>query len=269
MSHHYGFFEYVTVAEKQARNRKAIEKLRKKNPHIAPVVISGKRLAATWWGKAWGDNLESYSDYANRMGRGRSYVRHGAILDLQITPAKITALVQGSENKPYEINIAIKPLNKDAWKKIAEACEGKIESLQELMEGGFPKALNELFTAKGKGLFPAPGEITLQCSCPDYATMCKHVAATLYGVGARLDEDPGLFFVLRDVNMDDLVSKAIAQKSETLLKKSGRRSSRIIDSDDILGMFGIEMEVEKPEMKEGIAKKKVAGKRGRKPKDNT
>jgi len=173
---YYGFYEYVSVAEKKARNQKAIEKLRKKNPDIAPVVISGNKLAKTWWGKAWDDNLESYSDYANRMDRGRSYVRHGAILDLLITPAKVTAIVQGGEKRPYEINIAIKPLNKDAWEKITKACEGKIESLQELIEGRFPKALIELFTAKGKGLFPAPKEITLHCSCPDYATMCKHVA---------------------------------------------------------------------------------------------
>ena len=268
MRYHYGYFEYVSVAEKKVRNQKAIEKLRKKNPDIAPVVISGKKLAATWWGIAWNDNLESYSDYANRMGRGRSYVRHGAILDLQIAPAKITALIQGSEKKPYEITIAIKPLTKAAWEQITKACEGKIESLQELIDGKFPKALSELFTARGVGLFPAPKEITLGCSCPDYATMCKHVAAALYGVGARLDENPALFFILRNVNIDELVSKAIVQKSETLLKKSAKKSGRVIEEDDISDMFGIEMEVEneKPSTAQGIGRTKVAVKRGRKPK---
>lgn len=241
---YYGFPEYVTVAEKKARNQKAIEKLRKKDPCITPVVVNGRKLARTWWGKAWNDNLERYSDYSNRIGRGSSYIRHGAVLDLKIAPGTVTALVQGSGKKPYRIEIAIQPLGKNTWEIITKACEGKIESLQELIEGKFPKALDELFTAKGKGLFPAPKEISLNCSCPDWANMCKHVAAALYGVGARLDENPGLFFVLRNVNIDELVSKAILQKSETLLKKSGRKSIRVIDNDDISAMFGIDMEAE-------------------------
>ncbi len=240
----YGYPKYVTVAEKRAKVQKSLEKLRSKHPDIAPVIIDGTKLAKTWWGKAWNDNLESYSDYSNRIGRGRSYVRHGAVLDLQITQGKIAALVQGSETKPYRIEIAIQPLAKDTWETITKACEGKIDSLQELINGRFPKALADLFTAQGKGIFPAPKEISLNCSCPDWATMCKHVAAVLYGAGARLDENPALFFVLRNVHIDDLVSKAIAQKSETLLKKSGRKSVRVIDNDDISAMFGIEMEAE-------------------------
>lgn len=244
MSYDYGYGEYVTAAEKKARNQKSIEKLRKKDSGISPVVISGRKLARTWWGKAWNDNLERYSDYENRIGRGSSYVRQGAVLDLKIAPRMITALVQGSRKKPYQIDIAIQPLDNSTWKAITRACEGKIESLQELIEGKFPEALSELFTAKGKGLFPAPKEISFNCSCPDWASMCKHVAAALYGVGARLDENPALFFVLRNVNIDELVSKAISQRSETLLKKSGRKSSRAIDNDDISAMFGIDMEEE-------------------------
>lgn len=254
---YYGYPEYVTVAEKRAKAQKSLEKLKKKNPDIAPISIDGRKLARTWWGKAWNDNLESYSDYANRLGRGRSYVRHGAVLDLKITPGKVTALVQGSNSKPYRIDIAIEPLSKKTWETITQACEGKIDSLQELIDGKFPKALAELFTAQGKGLFPTPKEISLNCSCPDWATMCKHVAAVLYGVGARLDENPTLFFILRNVNIDELVAKAIVQKSETLLKKSGRKSGRVIDNDDISAMFGIEMETEN----EKIAPKK-ANKRG-------
>ena len=259
MSFNYdnGFPEYVTVAEKKAKNQKAIDKLRKKETNIEPVIISGRKLARTWWGKAWNDNLERYSDYSNRIGRGSSYVRNGAVLDLKITPGKITALVQGSKRKPYQIDIDIQPLSKSTWENITKACEGKIESLQELIEGKFPKALDELFTAKGMGLFPSPKEISFNCSCPDWANMCKHVAAALYGVGARLDENPGLFFVLCNVNIDELVSKAISQKSETLLKKSGRKSSRVIENDDISAMFGIEMEVENEKVvpKERIKRK--------------
>ena len=244
MSNYNGFPEYVTVAEKRERAKRAVEKLKKKNPDIAPIVIEGRKLARTWWGKAWNDNLERYSDYANRIGRGRSYVRHGAVLDLLITPGKIAALVQGSGTKPYKVEIVIQPLDKTMWGHITKACEGKIDSMQELLDGKFPKALAELFTEKGKGLFPDPKQISLNCSCPDWASMCKHVAAVLYGVGARLDENAGLFFVLRDVVMDDLVAQAIAGKSETLLGKAGRKSRRVIDSDNISAMFGIEMDLD-------------------------
>ncbi len=238
----YGFYEHVSADEEKERNKKAVEKLMKKNPGIAPIVVSGRKLASTWWGKSWNGNLESYSDYSNRIGRGRSYILHGAVLDLQIASGKVSALVQGSRRAPYEVVIDIKPLGKAAWDKLVKACEGKIESLQELLEGRFPKALDEMFTAKGKGLFPTPEEIRFGCSCPDYATMCKHVAAALYGVGTRLDENPALFFVLRNVNVDELISKAIVQKSETLLSKSGRKSGRVIEGNNLSAMFGIEMD---------------------------
>ena len=242
MSYYSGFKEYVSVAEKKEKILKSREKLKKKNPDIAPVIISGRKLARTWWGIAWNDNLESYSDYANRIGRGRSYVRNGAVLDLQITPGNIRALVQGNRKKPYQVDIAIQPLAKDTWEAITKACEGKIDSLQELIEGKFPKALSELFTVQGKGLFPAPEEISLNCSCPDWAYMCKHVAAVLYGIGARLDDNLELFFILRKVKIDVLISTAINQKSQTLLEKANTKSHRIIDDADISGMFGIDME---------------------------
>lgn len=283
----YGFYEHTSVEEEKERNKKAVEKLAKKNPGLAPVVISGRKIASTWWGKSWNGNLESYSDYSNRIGRGRSYILHGAVLDLQIAPGKVSALVQGSRKAPYKVEIVIKPLDKVAWVNTVNACEGKIESLQELLEGRFPKALEEMFTAKGKGLFPSPKEINFDCSCPDYATMCKHVAATLYGVGTRLDENPALFFVLRNVDVEDMISKALVQKTETLLIKLKRKSGRMIEGDDLSDMFGIEMDeitasikeqkykaiiaAEKPAMKEQkILSKgedsKFPEKRGRKPK---
>jgi Uncharacterized conserved protein len=255
----YGYFaEYIPVAEKRERAQKSIEKLKKKNPNISPVIITGRKIARTWWGESWNDNLESYSDYSNRIGRGRSYVRHGAVLDLKITQGNISALVQGSGTKPYQVDISIKPLQKDVWEAIAKDCAGKIESLQELIEGKLPKALSDLFTAKGKGLFPSPKEIELQCSCPDWANMCKHVAAVLYGVGSRLDDDAGLFFVLRNINIEELISETINKKSKTLLEKSETRSRRILDETDISGMFGIDMETEfKAEVKETVRKKTV------------
>ena len=242
MSFNGGFGPYVSVAKKREKALKKIEKLRKKNPDITPVIITGSKLATTWWGNSWNKNLESYCDYANRIQRGRTYVRNCAVLDLKITQGNISALVQGSETKPYKVNISISSLNKDVWQDMIKECSGKIESLQELIEGRFPSALSKLFTIKGRGLFPAPKEISFNCSCPDYADMCKHVAAALYGVGARLDEDPGLFFMLRNVNTQDLISESINKKSQGMIEKSKTKSRRVIEETDISDMFGIDLD---------------------------
>ena len=236
---YYGDYNYVTAGEREAKRQKSIEKLRKKNPDIKPVIITGRKIVRTWWGKAWIDNLSRYSDYSNRLGRGSSYVRQGAVLDLGITPGKITALVQGSRATPYKVEITITSLAPDIWKNITEICRGKIESLQELIEGKFPESLGDLFTTVNKGLFPSPKDISLVCNCPDWAVMCKHVAAVLYGVGSRMDDDPSLFFLLRNVRIDDLISKTVTEKSEKLIKKSDAKSSRVID-DDISEVFGID-----------------------------
>ncbi len=253
-----GFPRYVSVAEKRARARRKLEQLRKKHPDIRPVVIAGNALVRTWWGKAWNGNLGKYADYANRIGRGRSYVRHGAVLDLQIKPGQINALVQGSRGSPYTVTIKIKPITEPIWQQIKTACAGQLASLQELLAGRFPKGLAELFTAKGSGLFPAPQEIDFRCSCPDYAYMCKHVAAVLYGIGTRLDEDPSLFFVLRKMKMDDLITQAVQDKSERLLKQAKKKTARVIDDADLGEVFGIEMESAAAPEKEGTAAQMAA-----------
>ncbi|MBZ9624153.1 hypothetical protein G9F71_014975 [Clostridium sp. FP2] len=244
MSYYGGFPAYVPVAERKERAEESVKKLKKKNPDISPVVITGKTIAKTWWGKSWNKNLESYADYANRIARGRSYVKNGAVLDLKITKGNINALVQGSGSKPYKLDINIKALPKNIWEDIINQCLGKIESIEELIEGKFPKALADLFTSKGNGLFPAPSEIDLKCNCPDWANMCKHVAAVLYGVGAKLDDEPELFFILRQVNINDLISEAINKKTQNLLEKSKAKGRRVIDETDIFDMFGIDMEVQ-------------------------
>ncbi len=236
------FAPYVTVAEKRAKAKKKLKALKKKNPGIRPVVIEGRTIAGTWWGKAWNTNLESYADYSNRIGRGRSYVRHNAVLDLQIKSGLIESLVQGTNSRPYKIRIKIKTLKKDIWKNIKKACQGEFDSLQELLNGKFPKSLSNIFTDKKSGLFPAPGEISFDCSCPDWADMCKHIAATLYGIGARLDSEPELFFTLRDVKMKDLVSGAVKEQTTDLLRKARQKSSKVMDESDLSGIFGIDME---------------------------
>jgi uncharacterized Zn finger protein len=233
---------YVSVGEKRAKAEKGLEKLRKKNPGVKPVVIAGSAIASSWWGKSWNKNLEGYADYSNRIGRGRSYVRSGAVLDLQIGPGEVAALVQGSRSRPYSVVIKITGITPAAWENLKKACAGKLDSLPELLAGKFPKALGELFTERGKGLFPSPRDIRFSCTCPDYASMCKHVAAVLYGVSARLDTEPGLFFTLRQVEIKDLVSETVQSRSRELLDKAKTKSSRVLEEPDLSAIFGIQLD---------------------------
>lgn len=235
----YGFPKYKSVATSREEAKKATEKLRKKNPDIEPVIIEGSKLAKSWWGKAWNLNLESYADYSNRVGRGKSYVRNNAVVDLKILKGKIEAKVKGSRAKPYEVEITIDPVSDEKWGKITSLCNNRIDSLEQLIEGKFPKELEVLFTDKKYGMFPSPKEIYFDCSCPDWASMCKHVAATLYGVGARLDKNPILFFELRDINGDELIKKSIEKKVESMLKNVGKKSDRQISDEEALEIFGL------------------------------
>lgn len=235
----WGYPKYIPVAQKKNDAAKQLEKLKKKNPAINPVIINGTKVANTWWGIAWNKNLESYADYANRIGRGRSYVRNGFVLDLSIETGVITALVQGSGRSPYKVQITIAPLSKQKWEDITKICSHSIASMEELAAGKFPKKLETLFTQKDSGLFPTPKEIRFDCSCPDWADMCKHVAAALYGVGARLDQDPFLFFKLRDINFESLLKKSIEEKMHSMLKNADKKSARVMDEADVEELFNI------------------------------
>ncbi|MBU4260276.1 MAG: hypothetical protein KKC76_00155 [Proteobacteria bacterium] len=239
---YWGYPRYVSVAEKKAKAEKKLKQLQKKNPGIQPVVIEGNILARTWWGKSWNQNLERYADYANRIGRGRSYVRHGAVLDLKIDTGKVTALVQGSTSRPYEVEIKIQAISQANWSAIKKQCEGQLKSLQDLLAGKFPKILADIFFAEEKGLFPSPQAISFDCSCPDWASMCKHVAAALYGIGARFDEDPSLFFKLRGADTGDLITRAVKDKTEELLAKTKTKSAKVIVDADLADIFGIDLD---------------------------
>lgn len=230
---------YVSVAEKKEKAIRSIEKLRKKNPDIEPVIIEGRTLAKNWWGKSWNTNLESYADYSNRIGRGKTYVRNNAVLDLKISKGKVAAKVQGTRAKPYDVDIAIDRLDTENWDQITELCNRRIGSLEQLIEGKFPKELEVIFTDRKYGLFPSPKEIHFNCSCPDWAYMCKHVAAVLYGIGSRLDQNPMLFFELRDLNGQELIRKSMERKLESMLQNAGKASDREIAAKDIKDIFGI------------------------------
>ena len=238
MSWSYGWRPYVPVAQRQAQARREIAKLAKKSGLAAsPIVLEGRTIARTFWGKSWCDNLEAYSDFENRLPRGRTYVRNGSVVDLQISHVKVSALVSGSEL--YKIEVKIKPLKPELWKSIQTECAGKIDSLIELLQGKLSSAVMQIVTRHEKGLFPTPGEIDLNCSCPDWADLCKHVAASLYGVGAMLDRNPALLFVLRGVDPADLISKASA--AEAVRQTSGAKAAPALSEAEVADVFGIEL----------------------------
>jgi uncharacterized Zn finger protein len=232
-----GWFPYVPVAERRKQAARELEKLRKKGHPVAPVILEGRTIARTFWGKAWCANLESYRDYENRLSRGRAYVRHGAVIDLQIAPLEISARVSGSSI--YRVSVSITAVAPALWRSLCEGCAGGIDSLVELLQGRFSKGVMERICRQDQGLFPKPSQIRFSCTCPDGASMCKHVAAVLYGVGARLDETPELLFRLRAVDEKDLVADL-----DQALPLSNRPldAGKVLETDDLSALFGLDME---------------------------
>jgi len=268
MSRYYGGYDYswrpyVSVAERKAKALKYAQKLEKKEGRkLTPVHIEGRKIAKTWWGMSWCDNLEHYSDYSNRLPRGATYVRNGSVIDLQISEGKISALVSGSEI--YTVTINIKPLEESRWEKVVEACSQRIDSVVELLQGKFSDGVMKVLTDSKTGIFPAPSEIKFSCSCPDWAGVCKHVAAVMYGIGARLDEQPELFFRLRGVDETELAAKAAV--GDTLLKKGARKDRKVLSKDEteLSSIFGIEM-VPDEQVKPKASKAKTAQKKTKTP----
>jgi uncharacterized Zn finger protein len=234
---YYGWRPYVSVGERKRRAAREVEKLRKKGGRPAsPVIVEGRTLATTFWGKAWCDNLERYSDFENRLPRGRSYLRNGLVVDLDIAEGKVNALVSGS--RIYKVVVNVTPVTKARWRSICQDCAGGIDSLVELLQGRFSKGVMERVCLQKKGLFPSPDEIEFSCSCPDWASMCKHVAAVLYGIGARLDKQPELLFKLHQVDQHELIVKAGTGFPPT--RKQANRE-RILGRDDLSELFGLEL----------------------------
>jgi uncharacterized Zn finger protein len=254
MSWYGGFAPYVPVAKRRANARREMDKLRKKGQPIEPVSIDGRKIAHSFWGKGWCDHLEGFSDYSNRLPRGRTYVRNGSVCHLAIEPGRLEAYVSGSEL--YTVTISVTKLKAGRWEAIKRRCAGQVGSILELLQGKLSEQVMAVVADRGDGLFPKPGEIKLDCSCPDGARMCKHVAAVLYGIGARLDHQPELLFVLRKVDQQDLIANVGAD-----LSKKGRRpaGAKVLASDDLSEMFGIEIAPARPPKR--AASGEVASKR--------
>jgi len=252
---YYGWKPYVPVAERRKKAEKSAAKAKKAGATLSPVTAATSRgaIAKTFWGKSWCDNLERYSDYANRLPRGRAYVRNGSVIDLKIKEGEVQAQIMGSSL--YKVAVKITEVPKKRWQSISADCAGSIDTLVELLQGKLSKAVMERICKPSAGLFPAPKEIEFTCSCPDWASMCKHVAAALYGVGARLDEKPELMFTLRGVDAKDLVTQAGAGLPKS---KRAPAAGKVLDDALLADVFGIEMAEAAPAKKSVSPRKKPA-----------
>ncbi len=233
---YYSWKPYVPVAERIKKAEKVAAKAKKAGNSFDPITAYRGAIAKTFWGKAWCDNMERYGDYENRLPRGRSYVRNGSVIDLKITKNEVRAKVVGS--RLYEVSVSVKSVPSLQWKAISADCFGSIDSLVELLRGKLSQGVMERISKQGAGLFPSPKEINFDCSCPDWAAMCKHVAAVFYGIGARLDNQPELLFTLRGVDAKDLIATAGAG-----LKNTGNKPSvgKVLSDASLADVFGIEM----------------------------
>jgi uncharacterized Zn finger protein len=232
----WGWPRYVSAAERRWKAARAVERFAKKGRGVSPVVLEGRTIARTFWGRSWCTNLERYSDYSNRLPRGRTYLRSGSVVDLQLARGEVNARVSGT--RLYTVRIEIAPVPGPRWTALCGSCAGGIDSLVELLQGHLSQAVMERICAERTGLFPSPAEIRFTCSCPDWAAMCKHVAAVLYGVGARLDERPELLFELRGVDAADLIARAGRSLS---LAKAQPKAGRVLAEEGLSEMFGIDL----------------------------
>lgn len=234
---------YVPVSQKLGKaTRLAAQRAKKEKRDVSPVTLKGRTIATTFWGKAWCDNLTAYQDFSNRLPRGATYVRNGSVVDLLISPKKIEAIVAGSE--PYSVRIDITALDSKRWKALRSACSQSIDSLLDLLTGKLSDGVMQRLTDQKTGLFPSPQEIRVSCSCPDYSSCCKHLAAVMYGVGARLDSTPELLFLLRGVDHQELVSQAMA--AGNLNRELAAPDDGQLGTQDLSELFGIELETIPP-----------------------
>jgi uncharacterized Zn finger protein len=253
----YGFRPYVSVAARRLLAAREIDKRKKKGLSPEPVTVEGRAIARSFWGKAWCDHLEGYSDYENRLPRGRTYVRNGSVVHLAVGPGRIDALVQGTSL--YEVGIDVTALDAKKWTRIVGACSGQIDSMIELLRGQLSDGVMRVVTDQANGLFPAPSQIRFDCSCPDWASMCKHVAAVLYGIGARFDARPELLFLLRKVDHVELVAAGVKAR-----RPAARGGARALSTRELEGVFGIELESPQAASpaKRAPAKKRKKGRAG-------
>lgn len=177
-------------------------------------------IGSTWWSKRWIGVLESFS-MGTRLTRGRSYARKGQVISIDVQPGIVTAKVQGSQPRPYNIKIRLKPLSDQDWDKVTEAMATQALFAAKLLAGEMPTNIEEAFHAVNLSLFPAAlQDLVTDCSCPDWANPCKHIAAVYYLLAERFDEDPFLIFKLRGRTKEQIIETLREKRTQTLPAES-------------------------------------------------
>lgn len=222
--------------EAAERVQREIAKRRARGEALQPLEAPQKsrHLCQSFWGQAWCRHLANYQHYEARLPAGRSYLRQGKVLDLTVEPGTLSAVVAGTEL--YDTLIHIRPLAADRWQEIVQASQGQVNSLLDLLTGKLGDGLMQVLSHPEDGLFPQPGEIRFDCSCPDHADLCKHAAAVLYGAGILLDAQPQLLFTLRGVDQADLLSTARESSAAGLSQASE------LEGTDLSALFGIDLD---------------------------
>ncbi|MEO3769525.1 SWIM zinc finger family protein [Micromonospora sp. B9E7] len=171
-------------------------------------------IGRSWWSRRFLEVLESFA-LGTRLTRGRSYARAGQVLTLDIAPGRVSAVVQGSRPKPYQVSIALRPFPDALWSRIEEELAGQAFFSARLLAGDLPDELEELFVAAGAPLFPAGvDELTQRCNCPDFAVPCKHLAATFYLLAEAFDADPFELLHWRGRSRTQLLDELRARRVE-------------------------------------------------------
>ena len=237
-----GYYSQPSKTELMAKAAASIKRLeRKRGEPLHPITLTGTKIARSWWAQAWCDNIDAYADFSNRVDRGKRYVRANCVIDLKVNEGAIASIVQGSRKNPYEVQVYIKPIPEKRFQDLLARCTARADSLEALAAGDFPEELKSQLTMGRNGLFPTPSEISFDCNCPDWANMCKHVAATILAVAPLLDDDPLTLFTLRGIDTKALVKRAAEDKLELMLEHADVRSDRVLDINDeeLTALFGV------------------------------
>lgn len=227
--------ESEEVREQKARVEREIAKRKRQGEAFRRLEApqGSRKLATTFWGRAWCEHLEAYAAYEHRLPRGRSYLRQGKVYDLEIEPGLVRATVEGAEL--YETRVRIRRLERERWEAVLRACSGQVGSMLDLLAGKLGEGVLKVLTDSESGLFPGTDEIRFDCSCPDHADLCKHAAAVLFGVGVMLDARPELFFTLRSVDGAELLAAGGRDVAEEL------GGGGELAEEDLGALFGIEL----------------------------
>lgn len=203
----------MKAADLEAQARRELIELKSAGEEVRPVVGTTRKLAAHFWGSAWMKHLALCESGGWSLSAGRTLLRHGCVLDLQLEAGLIRARVM--EERLHDVEIALDPLDGERLEELRTICSGKIDSLVPLLEGTLDDALLATLCNAETGLLPEPGAWHMSCTCPDWSEPCPHAAAAIYAAGILIDAEPSLLFRLRQVSPEDLLQSPAEKAAES------------------------------------------------------